>query len=112
MRLDASVCARTFDNNLIKSPVWTRDGGALLFTRYNMITGRQRLWSLALSNPRKLEPVPIPADNASQLTLSPRGDRLIYARETNTSSNIWGVELLDTESARVARAGPQLFLPS
>ena len=102
----------TFDNNLIRSPVWTRDGGALMFTRYNMMTGRQRLWRVELSNARKLEPVPIAADNASQLALSPRGDQLIYARETNTSSNIWGVELLDTESAKVARAGPQLFLSS
>src|SRR3954465_3469666 len=74
----------TFDKNLIKSPVWSRDGRRLLFTRYNSTTGRHRLWSIALSNPHRIEPVPVPADNASELALSPRGDRLIYARETNT----------------------------
>jgi Tol biopolymer transport system component len=81
----------TFDNQLISSPVWTRDGRAIVVTRYSA-PGRPSLWRLRLGRPPHLDPLPISADNALELAISARGDRLVYSRET-TNSNIWAVNL-------------------
>ncbi len=95
----------TFDHRPNSSPVWTHDGRSLLFTRYDL-PGRHSLWKIALSSPSRLEPVPISADNASALALSSRGDRLLYARQTN-DTNLWAVEIPGAESTRTGLAVPR-----
>ncbi|MBV9081782.1 MAG: PD40 domain-containing protein, partial [Acidobacteriaceae bacterium] len=81
----------TFGNGGTGSPVWTRDGRALLFARREG-AGAPSLWRVTLSEPRKLDPLPIPADNADSIALSPQRGRLVYGR-TRNDANIWGLEL-------------------
>src|SRR5215510_2327546 len=73
-------------------PAFSPDGRALLFTRHGL-PGRQSLWKITLSStPRRLEPLPVAADNASALALSARGDRLLYRREMR-HANLWAVDV-------------------
>lgn len=95
----------TFDHRPNGSPVWMPNGQALLFTRYDL-PGRPSLWKMTLSNPPRLEPVPISADNASALALSPRGDRLLYASQMN-NANLWAVDLPVAGSSRRGIAIPR-----
>jgi Tol biopolymer transport system component len=99
----------TFDHRRTSSPVWTGDGSALLFSRYSM-PGSHSLWKIALSNPGRPEPLPISADNAFALAISPDGNRLVYTRETN-NTNIWAVELPASQSDKKAGV-PKLFIAS
>ena len=79
----------TFDNQLISSPVWTPDGRAIVVTRY-ATPGRPSLWRLKPGRPPRLDPLPISADNALELAISSRGNRLVYSRQA-TNSNIWAI---------------------
>ena len=83
----------TFDNQLIGSPVWTRDRRAVVFTRYST-PGKPSIWKLTLGIRPSLEALPISADNASGLAISPGSGRLVYTRET-TNSNIWAIDLAE-----------------
>jgi eukaryotic-like serine/threonine-protein kinase len=100
----------TFDDRLTGSPAWTRDGKALLFTRYSM-PGRHSFWKIILSNPPRMEPLPISADNAFALAISPKGDRLIYTRPIH-SINIWAVEPPAALSAKSPKQAPRPFIAS
>jgi eukaryotic-like serine/threonine-protein kinase len=100
----------TFDDRLTGSPAWTLDGRALLFTRYAM-PGRHSLWKMTLSSPPRMEPLPISADNAFALAISPKGDRLIYTRPIH-SINIWAVEPAAALSAKSAQQAPRPFIAS
>jgi TolB protein len=100
----------TFDDRLTGSPAWMGDGRALLFTRYSM-PGRHSLWRIILSNPPRMEPLPISADNAFALAISPRGDRLVYTRPIN-NTNIWAIDPLLAPSAKSAKQAPRPFIAS
>ena len=105
MRVRGAPMRLTFDHRPNSSPVWTHDGRSLLFTRYDL-PGRHSLWKITLSSPPRLAPVPISADNASALAISPRGDRLVYGRQTN-NVNLWAVDVPAAESMVRARAVPR-----
>jgi eukaryotic-like serine/threonine-protein kinase len=100
----------TFDDRLTGSPVWMRDGRALLFTRY-AVPGRHSLWKMRLSNPPQLEPLPISADNAFALAISPKGDRLVYTHAIN-NANIWAIEPHVATAAKSVKAAPTPFITS
>jgi eukaryotic-like serine/threonine-protein kinase len=100
----------TFDDRLTGSPVWTRDGRALLFTRYSM-SGRHGLWKIILSNPPRMEPLPISADKAFALAISPNGDRLVYTRPIN-NTNIWAIEPHVAPAAKSVKPAPTPFITS
>jgi eukaryotic-like serine/threonine-protein kinase len=100
----------TFDDRLTGSPAWTPDGRALLFTRFAM-PGRHSLWKITFSNPPRMEPLPISADNAFALAISPKGDRLIYTRPIHNIS-IWAVEPRVALPAKSAEAAPRPFIAS
>jgi serine/threonine protein kinase len=95
----------TFDYRPIGSPAWTHDSRALLTTRF-ALPGRHSLWKITLSNPPRTEPLPISTDNAFALALAPRGDRLVYTRQT-INTNIWSVDLPVHKPARVMRSVPR-----
>ena len=80
----------TFDRGSIGSPVWMPNG-TLLFTRY-LRPGSPNLWSITLSNPQRLEALPIEAENASFVAVSPKGNRIVYTRELH-NTNIWAADL-------------------
>jgi Tol biopolymer transport system component/DNA-binding winged helix-turn-helix (wHTH) protein len=80
----------TFYHQLTTSPVWMRDGRSLLFTRYSA-RGSPSLWRMTFAAPGRPEPLPISADNASSLALSPKGDSLLFTREMANAS-LWAVE--------------------
>ena len=88
----------TFDHRPNGSPVWTHDGRALLFTRY-ALPGRHSLWKITLSSTPRLEALPVSADDASALAISPGGDRLLYRRQTN-NANLWAVDIPAGEPIR------------
>jgi Tol biopolymer transport system component/DNA-binding winged helix-turn-helix (wHTH) protein len=100
----------TFDNRPTSSPVWTHDGRALLFARYSL-SGRQSLWKVTPSSSPRVEPLPISADNASGLAISPNGDRLIYTSD-NPNVNIWAVDLPDVRFAKNPTSIPRLLMAS
>lgn len=95
----------TFDNRPNSSPVWTQDSRAVLFTRY-ALPGRHSLWKIKLSSTPRLEPLPVSADDASALALSPRGDRLLYGRQMN-NANLWAVDVPAAESIGQSRVVPR-----
>ena len=100
----------TFDNRPMASPVWTHDGRALVFTRY-LMPGRHSLWKMTLSDPPRVEPLPISADNVFELAISPKSDRLIYTRNERTAS-IWAIESPDFQSAGGGTSAPRLLIAS
>ena len=95
----------TSDGRQVSSPVWTDGGRALLYVRY-IGPGRHSLWRIALADSPRLEPLPISAENAFALALSPHGDRLVYSREIN-NTNIWSVDLPVAHPANKATALPR-----
>ncbi|MFL6448696.1 MAG: DPP IV N-terminal domain-containing protein [Bryobacteraceae bacterium] len=72
------------------SPAWMPDGRSVLFTRYST-HGSPGLWRMTFPAQSRPEPVPISAENAAWLAVSPKGDRLVYTHET-ANSNLWAVE--------------------
>jgi DNA-binding winged helix-turn-helix (wHTH) protein len=81
----------TFDHQMTSSPVWMPDGKSLLFTRYST-RGIPGLWRMSLlPAPKRPEPVPIAADNASLLGVSPKGDSLVFTRGIE-NDNLWGLK--------------------
>jgi Tol biopolymer transport system component len=100
----------TFENRQTSSPVWTPGGRALLFTQY-LVPGKQGLWKITLSNPPRMEPLPISADNAFALAISPKGDRLVYTRQT-TNSNIWAVDVHPGHALKDEPAIPKMLFGS
>ena len=88
----------TFDHRPIGSPVWTSDSHELIFARYYII-GRHSLWRLNVSKPFTARPIPVSADEASTISISPRTHRLVYARVVK-NSNIWSLELPDSEGKK------------
>lgn len=81
----------TFDHHHIGNSAWTPDGRAILFTRF-AFAGLPSLWRLTPGMHLQEEPLPVSAGDVSTLTASPKGDRLVFAREMGIG-NIWGVEL-------------------
>jgi Tol biopolymer transport system component len=73
--------------------------------------GRHSLWKITLSNPPQMEPLPISADNAFALAISPKGDRLVYTRAIN-NTNIWAIEPPVATSAKSANPAPKPFIAS
>jgi len=99
----------TFEYREMTSPVWADHGRALLFTRYGPV-GQHSLWKILLSRPARVELLPIAADNAAGVALAPRGDRLVYTRQTKRT-NIWAVDLPAIPPAR-GPAAPRPWLLS
>jgi Tol biopolymer transport system component len=58
-----------------------------------------------------MEPLPISADNAFALAISPKGDRLVYTRPIN-DTNIWAIEPPLAPSAKSAKEAPRPFIAS
>ncbi len=79
-----------FDEGRSSSPVWTAGGRVLLFA-HRAAAGKPSLWYSTFSNRLRTRPVPIAADNATAVALSPNGDELLYTRGI-VNSNIWAVE--------------------
>lgn len=77
-------------HQMASSPVWMPDGKSLLFTQYST-RGSPSLWRMSVHDPARPEPVPISADNASWLAVSPKGDSLVFTRKTE-NANLWAVE--------------------
>jgi Tol biopolymer transport system component len=100
----------TFHNRRIGTPVWTRDGRALLFARYEF-AGAHSLWRMILSDPPKVAPLPIPADNSATLALSAKGNRLVYTRDTS-QSNIWGIEIPSSPRSVDLKRTPRPWISS
>ncbi len=78
-------------NGKIASPAWTPDGRSILLAKYDAVGGHS-LWRLPVRNPRRVEPLPIAADNSSAVTISPTGHEIVYTRDTN-SGNLWSITL-------------------
>ena len=81
----------TFYNGQIASPVWTTDGRSILFVRHE-VAGTPSLWRVRIGRDRQIEPLLIPADSSYTLALSPRGNRIVYTRDSE-NVNIWAAEL-------------------
>src|ERR1051326_4508166 len=64
----------------IYSPVWKANGREILFTRLEP-EYLKRVWSVRPSGAGS-HLVPLPADNIRGVTVSRRGDRLAYERDT------------------------------
>src|SRR4051812_14912444 len=86
----------TFYERETGSPVWSRDGRFVLFTRYSS-RGSPSIWRMPFPFSGRPEPVNISSDDARSLSLSPAGRRLVYARETR-SAGLWGIEMPDLSS--------------
>jgi Tol biopolymer transport system component len=99
----------TFDNLLIGSPVWTRDGRGIVFTRY-ATAGKPSIWKMTPGHGRP-EPLPISADNALGLAISAKGDRLVYTRET-TNSSIWTMDRAAQGERLLIGSSGREFAPS
>jgi Tol biopolymer transport system component len=91
----------TFYNRQITSPVWTKDGRELLFVRHE-VAGTPSFWRVQIGGKRRIEALPIPVDSSFTLTLSPRGDKIVYTRDSETV-NIWAVELDGQHHVRAIR---------
>jgi len=100
----------TYDHRRTSGPVWTRDGRHLFLTRYGL-PGRHSLWKISLTNPIRLEPLPIPEDHAFALALSAGGDRLIYTRETE-NTNIWAVDVAVSPPTKNTTSAPRPWMTS
>jgi serine/threonine protein kinase len=100
----------TFYNRRIGTPVWTPDARGLLFARYASPSTRG-LWRMILSNPPKMDPLPLAADNSSALALSTKTNRLVYTRETS-GANIWGVEMTGSPRGGNFKKTPKLWISS
>jgi Tol biopolymer transport system component len=78
-------------NRRIASPVWTTDGRAILFVRRE-VAGSPNLWRVQIGGDRQIGPLPVAADSSFTLALSPRGNRIVYTRDSE-NVNIWAAEL-------------------
>jgi serine/threonine protein kinase len=76
----------TSGSTLIRSIDWTPDSRGLVFNR----EGGFGLWRLAYPSPAAPERLPVPGENILSLGIAPRGNRLVYASETQ-DSNIWRI---------------------
>ena len=74
-------------NRQAASPIWTRDGHAILFTGHET-AGSHSFWRINIANDRKIIPIPIPTDNSVALALSSQGKRLVYSRDASVA-NVW-----------------------
>ena len=92
----------TFYDQQTSSPAWTKNGRLLLFTRYST-RGSPSIWRMPFPASRRPEPVYVANDDARSLTVSPRGGRLVYAREREMSG-LWGIEMPDSP-LRMVRNG-------
>jgi Tol biopolymer transport system component len=75
------------------------------------MAGKHSFWKMTLSNPPQVEPLPISADNAFALAISPKGDRLVYTRVLN-NANIWAIEPRLTRSTKRGKETPRPFIAS
>ena len=91
----------TFYNRQITSPVWTQNGRALLFVRHE-VAGTPSFWRVQIGGKRRIEALPIPADSSFTLTISPRGDKIVYTRDSETV-NIWAADLDRQHHVRAMR---------
>lgn len=100
----------TFYNRRTSSPVWMPDGRTLLFTRHES-AGTHSLWRMVLSNPPRIEPLPISAESSSALAVSAQRNRLVYSRQIS-DTNIWGVELPGSWTGGRLNETPKSWLAS
>jgi Tol biopolymer transport system component len=82
----------------ISSPVWTANGLSVLFVRHDP-GGSPALWRINMGREKRIEPLLIPADNSLTMALSPRGNKIVYTRESENVS-IWGIELTRRHAAK------------
>jgi Tol biopolymer transport system component/DNA-binding winged helix-turn-helix (wHTH) protein len=80
----------SFEQGQSCSPVWIAHGQILLFA-HSAHTGEPSLWYTTLSKHPGARPLPLAADSATGVALSPQGDRLAYTRKI-VNSNIWALE--------------------
>jgi Tol biopolymer transport system component len=88
----------TFENRQIYSPVWTRDGNAILFSSGPWMSERmmRRVLIAETGSPSAYRPKSVSfGEDATTLAISPSGRRLAYARLSHTT-NIYRIELSGT----------------
>jgi Tol biopolymer transport system component len=86
----------TFDNVSMSGLAWTKDGSDIVFSSAR--GGVPSLWRISASGgtPRPVQGVGTPASDPS---ISPKGDRLVYT-QSYYSDNIWRLDLKDEKSAK------------
>jgi len=88
----------TFENRLVESPVWTRDGKEIVFSSGPWLGERsiRRVLAAERSTPSGHHPRSASfGEDATTLAISPSGGRLVYAR-TSQVVNIYRLELSGT----------------
>lgn len=93
----------TFFNRLSSSPVWTSNGNEILFS-CDCSSHHRRFWRIPASKSAKATPVEGVGENCLSLSLSRRGDRLVYATQI-ADANIWQIELSQrrNKGAKISR---------
>jgi Tol biopolymer transport system component len=69
------------------------------------VGGSPSLWRINIGRNRQVEPLPIPVENSLTLALSPRGNKIVYTRDS-ANVNIWTVDL--NHDHRPERIRPQI----
>jgi Tol biopolymer transport system component/DNA-binding winged helix-turn-helix (wHTH) protein len=75
-------------------PAWAPDGSDLIFSSNR--SGRRELWRLPVSSSGGPVRVPWSSEGAMDVAVSPRGNRLVYGRQTHSAS-LWKIPI---ESSR------------
>jgi Tol biopolymer transport system component/DNA-binding winged helix-turn-helix (wHTH) protein len=80
----------TFDSVDLESPAWTRDGRELIFSSDR--GSRRELWRVEASGSGRVRRVAGMGENASDLAISPGGQRLVYSRGSYFGS-LWKIPI-------------------
>ena len=99
-RSNAEARRLTNWNRMNSSPVWTGDGRDILFVGDAPRLG-PRIWRIATFDPADPLPMNQIGEDSSSITLCPRKNRLIYAKESE-DANIWRIDF-DLASSVPAR---------
>jgi Tol biopolymer transport system component len=86
----------TFDNGAFSGPKWASGGKDLVFAANRRGAARQ-LWRINVSGREPAQLIPVPYEAGISLTISPRGDRLIYETGGHTDDDIWKLDLAQKE---------------
>lgn len=94
----------TFRNAEVVRPIWTSDDKRILFVTTKGGLGNHNLYSVPVSGGTP-ELLPLSSDDIAEAALSPRGDKLVYAKG-RSDLNIWKISIPDSKQ------GPEKFIAS